>query len=272
MKYIICLLAVAILLVATAFTPKKKKEPVNFATAKYFEKKLKKVKADLYAWDTETSNLEYNTYLNEIMANGKNYKSFALDTFKWNETLYSNAPYVKYYHTNKAFNNYPLVNISYENAIAYCNWLTETYNNKENKKFTKVEFTLPTETEWMYAASGGDITKKYPWKANNTFSEKGFYYCNVKGSMNYGKLTYDTAVLAKIRGNKYYTSDVSSQWRGNKLYNVVGNVAEMLIDKGFSKGGSYNTDGAVACIQTKESYTSSNPETGFRVFMRVITP
>lgn len=49
---------------------------------------------------------------------------------------------------SKAPDNYPVVQVSYNDALAYCKWIGGR---------------LPTEEEWGYAARGGLQNNKYPW-------------------------------------------------------------------------------------------------------------
>lgn len=49
----------------------------------------------------------------------------------------------------------PVVGVSWYEAIAFCQWLSET---------TGAEITLPTETQWQYAAQDDD-GRAYPWGA-----------------------------------------------------------------------------------------------------------
>ena len=55
--------------------------------------------------------------------------------------------------------NYPVVNVSYNDAAAYCKWLTE-------KEIGKVSYRLPTEVEWEFAA--GHMPKDADFNSGET--------------------------------------------------------------------------------------------------------
>lgn len=64
--------------------------------------------------------------------------------------------------------NRPVINVSWDNARAFCDWLSEK---------TGKDIHLPTEAQWEKAARGTD-KRKYPWaNSEPTCSEANYYGC-----------------------------------------------------------------------------------------------
>lgn len=72
----------------------------------------------------------YTTFLKELKTKGKinELKIAQIDSINCRSPLAYMEPYVELYHTHSAYSEYPVVNISYDGAVLFCNWLTEKYN------------------------------------------------------------------------------------------------------------------------------------------------
>lgn len=236
---------------------------------KEINKSLAKINETLYASKYEVSNKLYVNFLNSLkQANKINELSIAqIDTLKWRDKLSYNEPYFVYYHTHPAYKDYPVVNISYEAATLFCDWLTEQYNSNPKKKFKNVKFKFPTETEWTIAAQAGDSLAIYPWTGKELRNKKGQLRCNFRRGNE------DTmGVAGNLNDKADIIAPVISYWP-NKfgLYNMSGNVAEMVSEKGIAKGGSWKDKPEFLRIDAKFNYDgSAQTFIGFRYFVEII--
>lgn len=138
-----------------------------------------------------------------------------------------NEPLFEQYFWHKAYKDYPVVGVTWDQARAYCNFRTKLksdYNESlKRKKQRPMQFRLPTEIEWEYAARGGKENATYPWGGPYLMDDRGCYLANFKpkrGSYmedeKKGTYTY-TAPVKKFRKNSF------------GLFDMAGNVAEWTI-------------------------------------------
>jgi formylglycine-generating enzyme required for sulfatase activity len=225
---------------------------------------------------TEVSNAEFRLFLNDLKAIGNldAYHSYYPDSLGWQAANVANKPFDTYYFTNPAFNNYPVVNISYEAAEAYCYWLGAKYNALNNQPFGKVVFKLPTHEQWMKAGSGGKADgRQFPWNGLYLQNNRGERLCNFKpdSTLQYkgdaGKIK-NKEISASPKGTTQLSAPVNAFFPNDiGLYNVCGNVAEMLADKGVAAGGSFDDFGYNVRIQSTKQFSGPSHDIGFRVLM-----
>ncbi len=88
-----------------------------------------------YMDETEVSNLDYREYLYWVYRVFYNetpelYTKAVPDTLCWRRRLAYNEPYVQFYFRHPAYNDYPVVGVSWLQATEYCIWRTDRVNEK----------------------------------------------------------------------------------------------------------------------------------------------
>ena len=150
-----------------------------------------------------------------------------------------NEPMRDYYFVHPAYNNYPVVGVSYLQATLYCHWYSDAYGQKEKEEY-RIVYRLPTELEWERAASV--VAEKRSKKSsgspvNNNFmrNSKGAYISNFRPSAN--NFGQDGAMYpAPVQS--YYTNDAG-------CYNMQGNVAEWTSTEIVYRVGEYTEEGHI---------------------------
>lgn len=230
-----------------------------------------------YMSTTEVTNLEYLEFLYSLKQNGKTdlYNKYAVDTSQWTEQfpMAFLEPMEQYYHNHPAYFDYPVVNVSKEAAIAYCEWLTEHYKGMSENELD-ITFRLPTQKEWVYASNGSGDINSYSWGGNGVTDSGGNYLANFStfGPENItrdqnGELIIDTTSFYDLTKDGHtYTAPVYS-FLPNEfgLYNMNGNVSEMLLDGDEAIGGNWHSPGADIKNTSVQSFSTPEPTIGFRV-------
>ncbi|MDI1353526.1 MAG: SUMF1/EgtB/PvdO family nonheme iron enzyme [bacterium] len=182
------------------------------------------------------------------------------DTLVWRNVESKNEPYVIYYYRHPAYQNFPVVGISYEQALAFCKWRTERvkeFYSLANKKDLDITYRLPTKEEWEFLSissssalrNGGKDEKNHA--RLNCAREAGDSVVRDKRNIN-GKYPDVTAPVNFYAPNRF------------GLHNCLGNVSEMILEKGISKGGGW-LHAIEECRVGKDiTYAKANAWLGFR--------
>lgn len=116
---------------------------------------------------------------------------------------------------------HPVVHISWNDAQAYCRWLS---------KKTGKRYRLPSESEWEYAARGGNKSRGYKYAGSNSIGDVAWYDDNSGGKIH---------SVAQKQSNEL------------GLYDMSGNVWEWCKDKWHSNYTGAPTNGS--------AWTSGSP-------------
>ena len=154
-------------------------------------------------------------------------------------------PMVEQYYEHVAFDNFPVVGITWEAATYFAAWRTQYLNEyrEERGLWPMPEFRLPTASEWTYAARGGDQAfPKYPWGGPYVRDEQGKLLANFKsGRGNYKEVKYD------------YTAPVDHFPANGYGLHMGGNVAEWTSDAYSPAATARVWDLNPVCIEEDQS-------------------
>lgn len=106
------------------------------------------------------------------------------DTLVWiRDFTYSyNEPFSNNYFWHLAYDNYPVVGVTWQQAKAFCHWRTKRLNEFQQllDEPGVHDYRLPNEAEWEYAARAGKQMTVYPWGSYYTRNQQGCFVANFK--------------------------------------------------------------------------------------------
>ena len=233
----------SLLFLLIPFLPGKKEPSFN----------LVPVNDSLFVDQTEISNYNWKEYLFWTgERHGKQSEACLAakpDSMVWIQLEGSMDAFAEYYFDHPAYHQFPVVGISYEQALRYCAWRTERVNEylwmldndldyvpdyiMADEIPMIYEFRLPTKAEWKLIAQsplGAKDLKKLE-KSDESFR-------TIDGVTVHGNfMVLGSGGLATAQVESYLPSELG-------VYNVFGNVAELIqsTDSSQAMGGSYLTE------------------------------
>lgn len=142
------------------------------------------------------------------------------DTLVWvRDFTYSfHDPMTNMYFWHNAYDNYPVVGITWVQAKAFSIWRTQLLNNwliSMGQLYVN-DFRLPTEAEWEYASRGEYDLSPYPWGGPYIRNAAGCFLGNFKPMR--GRY-FDDGGFHTVKAYSYNPNNFG-------LYCMAGNVAE----------------------------------------------
>lgn len=253
---------------------------------------------NLFVDQHEILNIDYNEFMywteRVYGNNSKFYKEIIPDTTVWNDQEFI-PDLDKNYLRHPLYSQYPVVGINLNQANIYTNWRNdriaelmlyslniisldtfpkpenhftiERYLNNEFHLTLKYEdvllpiYKIPSIAEWEFLAKGNSNfvygtdslsrwNKKIIKKEGSLFCTKEYIESEKNKSEN--EFRNLTSFKYKFSENNY------------SLHGTIGNVAELVSEKGISKGGSWKHSINEIRIENDNIFEKSNCWTGFR--------
>ena len=172
----------------------------------------------------------------------------------------------------------PVINVSWKDAIAYCNWLSDkeklpkTYDSNGNlldkdgrvtiDPSKVVGYRLPTEAEWEYAARGGNKSKGYKYSGSDNVSDVAWY--SGSKTQEVGKKAPNELGIYDMSGNVW---EWCSDWYGDYSSSAQTNPYSNSGSRRVLRGGSWLNDATSTRVAYRSSVspTSTYFNLGFRI-------
>lgn len=218
---------------------------------------------------------EYREFIRDLQKSGdlETLQVALPDSTAWRMQSTHLEPLERYYFNHPAYDEYPVVCVSYEGAKAWCDWKTKKALTEKTKDGYTAYYRLPTKEEWIYAAHNNHPQSIYSWGGSDIKNLKGCFLCNFNPTAE--DADGDPLFPSGLADNAQLTAPVKSYAPSTwGFYNQNGNVAEMVSESGIAMGGSWNSSKTEITNTSEMAFTSPNPMVGFRpviVYMKSTT-
>jgi len=176
---------------------------------------------------------------------------------------------------------HPIIHITWYDAVQYCNWLSKCHNLPTSYTIDGVNvtllkdptgFRLPTESEWEFAAAGGEKQKRFKYSGSDNIHEVAWNNDHPKNG------TKKTKEVGSLNPNKLGIHDMSGnvwEWCEDNWHRNIKGIPDdgspfkegNFSSKVVKRGGSHYITAQYCSIYHRDSYdkSQSDNEHGFRI-------
>lgn len=242
-----------------------------------------------YVDEVEVSNREWQNFLNYVRSDStlRAYQRYVPAAEAQPTPDYFSSPF---------YRHYPVVGISYEQAQGFCRWRSRIVTEEVQwsratraRRPARITFRLPTEAEWELAAGGGSgLPYGTACPARRVVVDPAaaaYLQLRSKSTTPAAQLAEDIRAFNAAKPSitalncrrelPYFlqapTPDYIYGTPPNALgmYQLIGNVAELVQEPGLTKGGSYRDPLEACAITARGTYAGPAPTIGFRCVAEV---
>ena len=207
----------------------------------------------------EVTNAEFAVFLNDINDNPTrfNYPSDSVEEHQWGLQKSTENASTRWAPA-KGYDKYPVINVSWAWADAYCKWLSRQTGQK---------YRLPSEAEWEYAARGGQASAKnrFLYSGSDQIGEVAWYADNAKRTYPVGQKRPNQLDIYDMSGNVY---EWCQDWYGPYTAGNQTNPGGPVSGGGrVIRGGSFGMfEESMYLVAREKNFPNlSNQNLGFRV-------
>ena len=193
----------------------------------------------------ESSPITQDYYLSKYKVTNAQYKVFIDETGRKTPSYWKNSTYP----AGKA--DHPVLNVSYSDAAAYCQWLSAKYDDWN--------FRLPTEAEWEYAAMGtyyGNTSVKYP---SNTSPAYNASTCTMTTDFNFNGVI--AAKLFRDYGTDYVVNYIKGDYAGSS--ETLGQCIQISSTGGVTNWANHGGNATKGYFLQTDLYATISAEGGY---------
>ena len=185
--------------------------------------------SSFYMGKYEVTNAQFCQFLNEEGNQLQDTTAWIKLNGTWNAEKCRIIQEGDHFTVAPGFNNYPVIYVSWDGAVAYCRWLRD--------KTGKI-YRLPTEAEWEFSAGNGTRHTKFSWGNDGPSAGKGGNVADEALKKEFPKWEiftgYNDGFVINAPVGSFNANDFG-------LYDMTGNVWEWCSDW----SGKYNTGNAL---------------------------